>query len=141
MNLQGLGQASPPKTVLAGVLEQTIDKATASGHGSKFFSSLLRRPRFSLEASFIGTLVWVSTFGLPQEFGFANRAEAAISGSVRIAEVLEVAEGNINRGWTRLSPLLHATVSGVADMGAKSVEWGRDSSIRVRERINALVTQ
>lgn len=79
--LDQLVQQQPPADLVPNILRQTSlapPVVTRLSRLTAFGTTLLQRPRFPLEASFVTTLVWIASFGLPASIDTTAFAEQLV---------------------------------------------------------------
>ncbi len=137
--LQGLEEAAPPANLVEVVLSQTSVKREQESRLFSPVQKLLRRPRFSLEFSFIATVLWFSVFGLPSNLGTGVIAQESIARSAQVAEVFQVAERNLQGGWNSVLPIVNSTVEGIQVFGSRTTGFVRDSGSQLIQELDTLV--
>ena len=123
----------PPADLLENILKQTLPwpkrliRKISTSHFN--FSNLLYRPRFSFEASFLGTVLWLAVFGLPN-----NNSALAISERYRFnpdaittisaEESISSFQQSLGIDVLQLPPLVVSRIDTLRNFSAQLIETG-----------------
>jgi len=133
IDLPQLSLRNPPADLLENILKQTLPwpqrliRKISTSHFD--FSNLLYRPRFSFEASFLGTVFWLAVFGLPNNnstfalseiYRFSPDAIPTISAEVSISNFQQ----SLRVDEFQLPPLVVSRIDTLKNFSAQLIETG-----------------
>ena len=143
-DLPQIGLREPPADLLETVLGQTlpwpkrvIRKISKADFG---FSNLIVRPRFSMEASFLGTILWLALFGLPNNISaWAATEQYSFNpdflSMTQVEDSISTFQENLETNVSRLQPLVVVRFSTLGNFSAQLIEKGITNT---RQRSNKL---
>lgn len=131
-DLPQLRFVEPPPDLVADVLRNTLPWYQLLWKNNFFsnfsFRSLLLRPRFSLEFSFTVTLLWLTVFGLPNNFSSVAIAEQINTASATVREITTEQPANYVRRFeselSQFSPNFEEMDS-LGEIGSQFIESTR----------------
>lgn len=131
--LSGLRELMPKVDLTEAILAKTLSRTQriqrTVSRWQQRFSVLTLRPRFSLEASMFGTLIWMVTFGIPA--GALDRDSSGLGVIAAIEQGADSAQrrlvrvnANLNASFERVQPLLIESMNAVEGGGRSLLREG-----------------
>jgi len=143
-DLPQIGLREPPADLLETVLGRTLPwpkRVIRKISKVNFdFSNLIVRPRFSMEASFLGTILWLALFGLPNNISaWAATEQYSFNpdflSMTQVEDSISTFQENLETNLSRLQPLVMVRFSTLGNFSAQLIEKGITNT---RQRSNKL---
>ena len=153
-DLPSLAYIRPPADLLDKILTRTMPWPQRWRNTFSAFSAGLKhmtlRPRFSLEASFMGTILWVIVFGIP--VGYIDSAQAAAPIIDAVRTEADQVQGNIGSIGKKVSntvslfpPMMLRSGNSIKNYGNSLLKSGseraRDFSEKIIQTLNKQMDQ
>lgn len=128
-----LASVEPPAKFAARILRKTLPWPTRLRRSVRLsgfdLQSLIQRPRFSLEAAFTFTLLWMTVFGVPTGITISAEAEQLVNiDTSEVQQRLVTAQTRINEGMNRIPELFAGGMDSLQDVSKQVFENGIDLS-------------
>jgi len=138
--LAALRELAPSENLTETILKKTLSRAQRIQRLFRRwqgrFSILLQRPRFTMEASMFGTLVWMVTFGIPA--GAIDRDDAGTG----VMTAFEAGAYSAQRGLVAVGANLTTSLGRVQPLLREGVNTVEDNSLNLlRERFEITLSQ
>ena len=124
-----LARVEPPVDLLERILSRTLPWHSRLARRIPYWSDavlqILIRPRFALEASFIGTMILLVTFGIPVRLTNAVPADPPVIPTVvpAIVSAMGIELDNLQRAFD-IQPLLAGGISAINSFSVTLVQSG-----------------
>jgi hypothetical protein len=132
-DLPHIALREPPADLLEAVLRQTLPWPTRLirkiSTANFNFSNLIYRPRFSLEASFLGTILWLAVFGLPNNISIwaeteQYRFDPDSIPTIQVEESISFIGQNLEIDVSQLQPLIVNQIDALGNFSARYLDSG-----------------
>lgn len=134
-----LAYEQPPAGLLNTILEKTLPWHKLLLQKYSFdlwdFSKLLRRPRFSMEASFLVTAIYLALLGLPESFLPATQVEQVFTQSISNTQQ------HLQTGIARVTNSANALGNSGAQLVKSGVDKVRQSGNELKQRFDEELEQ